>query len=181
MDNPVSRLWEHTVVVRCQAGDNSAFTELMGIYHKRLDYYVRNIAGQPTDVDDILQDVWLDVYLKVHKLRSPEAFRVWLYRIARDKVYAVFRKNRLTSVEYLDPDPPTESCEEPSFSDDEIDRVQRSLQILDPKHREVLTLKFLEDMTYEEIAASLRCPIGTVRSRIYYAKRALRRQMEEES
>jgi RNA polymerase sigma-70 factor (ECF subfamily) len=86
MNGATYRIWEQTLVVRCQAGDDDAFAELMGLYEARLRYYVEGLAGRTNDADDILQDVWLDVYLKIHKLRSPKAFRAWLYRIARDKV-----------------------------------------------------------------------------------------------
>lgn len=180
MDSPATRIWEQTLVVRCQTGDHNALTDLMRIYHRRLAYYVRSLAGQMGDPEDILQDVWLEVYLKVHKLRNPEAFRVWLYRLARDKVYGVFRRNRITTVEFHEEDPPPDLHEEPAFSEEEVEHLNLALQKLDFKHREVLVLKFMEDMSYDEIAESLGCPLGTVRSRIYYAKRALRRQMEEE-
>jgi len=181
MNGATYRIWEQTLVVRCQAGDDDAFAELMGLYEARLRYYVEGLAGRTNDADDILQDVWLDVYLKIHKLRSPKAFRAWLYRIARDKVYAEFRRKKHITLESLEQEIPQEGREEPTFSAEDIERIRASLQKLSHKHREILLLRFLEDMTYEEIAVSLCCQIGTVRSRVYYAKCALRRQMEAES
>ena len=179
MDEAAKRLWEQALVLRCQARDDAAFAELIEAYRERLSYYIARLHGQSDDMDDVLQQVWIDVYRKIPKLRSPKAFRVWVYRIARDKVYAGFRRRRYLPLPATYQEIPEEPEEEPIFSLEEIGGVHACLETLSAEHREVLMLRFLESMTYEDIAATLRCQLGTVRSRIYYAKRALRRKMEE--
>ena len=180
MKDAERRLWEQALVIRCQAGDNSAYSELVGAFQGGLARYVGHIVGRQ-DVDDLLQQVWLDVYLKLHTLRNLRAFRAWIYRIARDKAYASCRRKRPVTVEYVDQESPNEERGEPVFSREEIAGVHRCLQQLSLKHREVMMLRFFENMAYEEIAETLCCSVGTVRSRIYYARRALRREMEEEN
>ena len=179
MNETEKRLSEQMMVLRCQAGDDNAFGELFEAYHERLRYYVARLQGRPRDTDDVLQQVWIDVYRKLPTLRSPKAFRVWVYRIARDKVYAGFRKQIHLPLEERNQDIPEEPHQEPTFSLEEVEQVHACLEKLSTEHRDILMLRFLEDMTYEEIAATLCCQLGTVRSRIYYAKRVLRRKMEE--
>ena len=81
-----------TIVHRCREGQRAAFEELFDIYQPRLKYYVRRLDGCSANVDDVLQDIWLTVFKKIHKLKDTGAFPVWLYRIARNKVYDGFRR-----------------------------------------------------------------------------------------
>ena len=166
MNDAATRIWEQTLVVRCQAGDHLAFAELVEAFHKRLCYYIERLVEQPNDVDDILQQVWLDVYRKLPRLRSPKAFRVWLYRIARDKVYLGRRRKKSIVLRYTYEEFPLDSHREPAFSVEDIELIHISLQKLSPEHKEVLTLRFMENMTYEEIADCVGCQLGTVRSRL---------------
>ena len=173
------RLREEILVLRVQAGDDAAFAELFSEFEQRVSLYVRRVMGDTSDVEDVLQQVWLDVYRKIPKLRQPRAFRAWLYRIARDTAYGFYRKNKVVPAECVVREVADDTTDEPSFSTKDIERIRRCLQRVSRDHRDVLMLRFLEEMSYEEIATALRCKLGTVRSRIYYAKRALRREMEE--
>ena len=168
------------LVRRCKAGDRTAFEELFEIYQPRLKYYVRRLDNGGINVDDILQDVWLSVFKRIHKLKNARSFAVWLYRIARNKVYDRFRrKDRFVSLPEED-----ELCvpgDEPAFDDSDFEKLHRSLNKLKPYHREVLTLSFIEQMSYQSIADVVGCSIGTVRSRLYYAKQSLREEMESQN
>lgn len=176
MTNSADRLHERVVVLRCQAGDDAAFEELVGIYSRRLRYYLRKMLREANRVEDVLQDVWLQVLRGLPKLADPGALPTWLYRIARDRAYGELRKARhnlrpLEEAELID-----ENGGDIRLEDAEC--VHIALDALAPEHREVLVLRFLEDMTYENIAQVTGCPVGTVRSRIHYAKRALRCALE---
>src|SRR5262245_49900755 len=176
MTNSADRLYERIVVLRCQARDDAAFEELVGIYSQRLRYYLRKMLREVDRAEDVLQDVWLQVLRGLPKLADPGAFPAWLYRIARDRAYGELRKVRRT----LHP------LEEANLIDesggdiclDDAEWVHAALDELAPENREVLVLRFLEDMTYEGIAQVSGCPVGTVRSLIHYAKRALRCALE---
>jgi RNA polymerase sigma-70 factor (ECF subfamily) len=174
------RIYEQVLVLRCQAGDDGAFTELVGLYSGRIGYFVRRMLADAASADDVLQETWLAAFRGLGRLRSPAALPVWLYRIARDKACHELRRRRQW-VELADdaaaPDDP--AAGEPPLAPEQAAAIHRGLERLAPPHREVLVLRFLEDMTYEDIAEVTGCPVGTVRSRIHYARQALRREMED--
>lgn len=174
MTEETDRLYERFLVLRSQTGDESAFEELVGRYHRRLGYYLRKILPQTVNPDDILQDVWFDVFRGIGKLSDSGAFTAWLYQVARNRAYRELRKR-----------PPPESISEmdmienvretSDFSLDDAEQIHWGLEQLSTEHREVLVLRFLEEMTYEEIASITGCQIGTVKSRLHYARNELSR------
>jgi len=169
------------LVHRCKNGERAAFEQLFEIYQPRLKYYVRRLNIGPANIDDILQDIWLNVFKKIHKLKDTQSFAVWLYRIARNKVYDGFRrKDRFVKLPE-DDEFPVSGGNEPLFEADDTEKLHTALNKLKPYHREVLTLSFIEQMSYQSIADVIGCSIGTVRSRIFYAKQSLRNQMESQN
>ncbi len=169
------------IVRRCADGDRAAFEELFEIYQPRLKYYVRRLDSGGANIDDTLQDIWLSVFKKIHKLKDGRVFGVWLYRIARNKVYDRFRrKDRFVTLPE-DDEMPVSGSDEPVFDADDAENMHSALKKLKPYHREVLTLCFIEQMPYQSIADVVDCSIGTVRSRIFYAKRSLRKEMERQN
>jgi RNA polymerase sigma-70 factor (ECF subfamily) len=166
------------IVLRCQSGQDEAFEELFELYQPKLKYYARRLLDGDGNVDDTLQDIWITVFRKIHKLKDARAFSVWLYRIARNKIYSGFRRKhkflRLPEEESL----PQDNDSDPGFTADDAERLHIALNKIKPHHREVLTLSFIERMSYEQIASIVDCNIGTVRSRIFYAKKSLREEME---
>jgi RNA polymerase sigma-70 factor (ECF subfamily) len=169
------RLYERMLVLRCQAGDEAAFAELVERYDARLRYYLHKLMGESPD--DALQDVWLDVFRGMSRLTEPGALPAWLYRIARDRAFRIFRKRRILALP-IEPEDVAESAEEEEFSSEDAERVHAALDRLPAEQREVVVLRFLEDMSYEDIARVTGSALGTVRSRLHYAKRALRRMIE---
>ncbi len=168
------------IVRRCRDGERAAFEELFEMYQPRLKYYVRRLDEGGANIDDILQDIWLAVFKKIHKLKDARLFAVWLYRIARNKVYDRFRRKErfvtLPEDEY-----PVSGNASPVFDGSDAEKLHRALGKLKPYHREVLTLCFIEQMSYQSIADVVGCSIGTIRSRIFYAKQSLRAEMERQN
>ncbi|HEV3166777.1 MAG TPA: sigma-70 family RNA polymerase sigma factor, partial [Isosphaeraceae bacterium] len=161
----------------CQAGDESAFGELVERYSPRLRFYLRKMLGVGPAAEDALQDVWLDAVRAVAKLLDPGAFPAWIYRLARDRACRTLRRRRI----YLpleEEDLLQDAGDSEAFSADDVRQVHAALDTLRPEHREVVVLRFLEDMSYDDIARVVGCQVGTVRSRLHYAKRALRRILE---
>jgi RNA polymerase sigma-70 factor (ECF subfamily) len=177
MTDRVERVYQSVLVVRCQAGDRTAFEELVELYQPRLRYFLVRMVGDDHTAHDLLQEVWFDVFRGVARLADPGAFPAWLYRIARHRVLGELRKKRLavSSLEGIDL---AEEVADDDFSAEDAELVHAALERLAPEHREVLLLRFVEGMAYEDIAHVIRCPLGTVRSRIHYAKHALRRVIE---
>jgi RNA polymerase sigma-70 factor (ECF subfamily) len=169
------------IVLRCQDGERTAFEELFEMYQPRLKYYIRRLDSGGISVDDTLQDIWLTVFRKIHELKDAQVFTVWLYRIARNKVYDEFRnKERVARLPEEDEIPVSDNSE-PLFDTSDTEKLHAALNELKPYHREVLTLSFIEQMSYQSIADIVGCSIGTVRSRIFYAKKSLREEMERQN
>jgi len=169
------------IVHRCRDGERTAFEELFEMYQPRLKYYVRRLDNGGIGIDDTLQDIWLTVFRKIHKLKEDKFFTVWLYRLARNKVYDEFRnKERFARLPEEDEIPVSDS-DEPVFDASDAEKLHVALNRLKPYHREVLTLSFIEQMPYQSIADVVGCSIGTVRSRIFYAKKSLREEMERQN
>jgi RNA polymerase sigma-70 factor (ECF subfamily) len=129
-------------------------------------------------MEDIFQDTWLTVIRRIYGLKSTEAFSTWLYRIARNKVYQQLRRKRKLSEINENVAIPNDT-EDDVFSPEDAAKIHRCLKKLRTEHREVLMLRFLEQMSYNEIAKVINCGPGTVKSRIYYAKLALKKEMEK--
>jgi RNA polymerase sigma-70 factor (ECF subfamily) len=175
MTDTTDRLYERVLVLRCQAGDESAFAELVERYQPRLRYYLRKMLRDLQGAEDALQEVWLDVFRAVSRLADAGAFRAWLYRIARDRALREHRKRRPPSQSLEEVDVIDGRAEEAHFTAEDVQRVHAALDELVAEHREVLVFRYVEAMSYEEIARVVGCQVGTVRSRLHYAKRALRK------
>lgn len=175
-----SLVHERLLVVQSQARDSAAFRELVGRYEKRLAYYINRMTGDSTDAFDVMQEVWILVFRRLNTLKAPEAFRVWLYRIAHDVTVSHLRRQQKLPQpmsDELDFSAEVEEWDEmQAFENAEL--IHQTLSQLAPAHREVLTLRFLEGLDLSEIADVVGCEIGTVKSRLHYAKRALRRGIE---
>jgi RNA polymerase sigma-70 factor (ECF subfamily) len=167
------------LVIRCQTGDEAALVELVARYQPRLAYFIWKTLGRRDKVDDLLQDVWLDVLRGLPKLRDAAAFPAWAYRIARDRVYQELRRGgRPPDVAIAGAEAVEVAEEKSEFCEQDVALIHECLDELTPEHREVLVLRFLQAMSYEDVAAIAGCEVGTVRSRLHYAKGALRRAME---
>ncbi len=176
----LSPLQESMVIGLAIGGDRHAFETLMQVYERRLFFFVRRLTGNETTAFDLLQEVWLDVFRKLSRLRSPAAFRVWLYQIAHDKAVSQVRRTRRQE-ELLASLPTSEEVLDASeFERSEIAaQVRACIDQLEFDHRTVITLRFLEQMDLDELSALLRVPVGTVKSRLHYAKQALRQKLSE--
>src|SRR5882724_6564409 len=95
MSEAADRLYERVLVLRCQAGDEAAFAELVQRYAPRLRYYIRKMFHDDHRAEDILQDVWFDAHRALPRLADPGALAAWLYRIARDHTFRHLRKRQL--------------------------------------------------------------------------------------
>jgi RNA polymerase sigma-70 factor (ECF subfamily) len=169
------------LVRRCQRGERAAFEEIFRLFQPRLRYYLRRLDPGGDHVDDTLQDIWLKVVRRVGSLRDSRAFIAWLYTIARNEVYSR-AKARDPFVELTEEhlEMATDN-HEPVFGEEEAARIHAALGKLTPAHREILTLCFLEDLSHGQIAEILGIRAGTVRSRIYYAKQSLRKELEKDN
>jgi RNA polymerase sigma-70 factor (ECF subfamily) len=176
--NSSDKLIEQVLILRCQIGDKDALAGLIERYQAPLRYFISRLSANPETAEDIFQDTWLTVIRRIHTLKKIDAFSTWLYRIARNKVYQQFRRKRKLSELDQNIAVPN-NTENDVFSSEDAAKVHRCLKELLPEYREVLMLRFLEQMSYEQISQVINCKLGTVKSRIHYAKLALKKEMEK--
>jgi RNA polymerase sigma-70 factor (ECF subfamily) len=179
MSDESERLYERLLVLRCQTGDEDAYRELVSRFGPRLLYFFRKLVARVDRADDLAQEVWLDVLRQLPRLKDAGAFTTWLYRIAHGKAMLEARRNGRIPATTPDIDQ-IAAQEEVSFLPEDAARIHAALDQLEPPLREVLVLRFLEALSYEEIGAIVDCPVGTVRSRIHYAKAALKRLVKRD-
>jgi RNA polymerase sigma-70 factor, ECF subfamily len=174
MNDSLDLIYERVLVVRCQTGDEAAFAELVARYEARLRYFLRKIVGSADRADDLLQDVWLDVLRHLPRLSDPQAFRAWVYRIGRDRAFGHIRRAQRALQPLGVTDVADDVPDDDAFDEEDAARIHAALDRLPAEQREVLVLRFVEAMSYEEIARVTGQPLGTVRSRLHYGKQALR-------
>lgn len=170
------------VVVRCQLGDRAAMEELVQAWEARLLYYVRRLVPAEQEPLQVMQNVWVRVFSGLGALRDPRRLAPWLYSLTRNALmdhlrdgYA--RRALLASTET--------AAVEPSQEDDAMsefiaaEEVHVGLSRVSVVDREVLTLFFLNDLSIDQIAAVLGVPPGTVKSRLFHARAAMREALRE--
>lgn len=169
---------DERLALRCRLGEPAAFAELVATMERPLLYFARSIVGDDEAAFDVLQAVWMAAFRELRRLEEPSALRSWLYLVTRGHAVDHVRRDvaRASAERSLaaESEEAISPHEEPRFDAEDAGRLHRALATLDVRHREVLVLHFLEDMPIDEVATVVGCPPGTVKSRIYHAKRALK-------
>jgi RNA polymerase sigma-70 factor, ECF subfamily len=162
------------LILRCKRGDRQAFEELVRLWEDRMFYYIRRLVGTEEDACDVLQQTWLMTFKAIQSLDGPQSFATWLYRIARRAAMTHWRgQYRANShrEEIADLEAIASADEEMRL--DDAEQVHFGLSCISLEHREALTLFFLDDLSLDQMAEVLGVPVGTVKSRLHYAKRSL--------
>jgi RNA polymerase sigma-70 factor (ECF subfamily) len=165
-------------------GDTAAFGQLVGLYQDRLYNSLLRVAGSAEDAADIVQDAFVQAYVKLDSFRGSAAFYTWLYRIAFN--LAMSRARREHKVGSLDGmkanlgSEPVDGQPTPEANierREQVEMVHAALAELSVEYRTVLVLREIDGCRYDEIAEILELPIGTVRSRLFRARTQLRDQL----
>lgn len=170
MGNQAERTRDAWIAMRCQLGEAAAFRELVEMLEKSVLYYLKKLMRSEPDALDVLQELWLAVFRNIRRLKAAEALRPWVYRMAHGM--AVSRIRREVARDRAE----EAAVEGDPGSFEEVDArfVHEALDFLEEHHREALVLHFLEELSLEEIASIVGVPIGTVKSRIHFGKKALK-------
>jgi RNA polymerase sigma-70 factor, ECF subfamily len=175
---------DRRLIAECLAGRRDAFGELVSRYQARLYNAAVRLVDSPDDAADVVQDAFLNAYQSLHAFKGDAEFFTWLYRIAFNGAISLKRKKR--PVGRIDGNEAGDHGYEPADPSDYVrtghalERTEEdtllhaALARLSPEHREVLTMKDLDGLRYEEIAEVLGVPVGTVRSRLHRARLELR-------
>jgi RNA polymerase sigma-70 factor, ECF subfamily len=165
---PVDRLRERFLVRQFQRGNTDAFLALVRRHERRLLFLLRRFERDPEHALDVLQEVRLTAGRTRGLLRAPDAFRAWIYHIAHGKVIDGIRSEmRCRQVEQERQRNGAAVATRAGASLEAAELVHFALSQISPEHREVLTLRFLEEMTLGEIAQVIDRPVGTVKSRLH--------------
>ena len=172
---------QELLVLRCKRGEHQAFEQLIRKWQWRLFYFLRRLVSSEEDAWDVLQQVWLKVFKGIKSLSEAQNLPTWLYRIARFTAMSHLRgQYKAQALMEENSDLEGVAVVEEDFCCEDAQRVHCALSRISLTHREVLTLFFLNDLSLNQIAEVLDIPIGTVKSRLCYAKRSLRSVLEQE-
>ena len=167
------------------AGQSAAFGELVRKYQDRLYHTLVHVVGSPEDALDIVQEAFVQAFLKLETFKRESAFYTWLYRIAFNMAASHRRRRKPTvSVEQAressgsEPIDPELGPEDSVQLDERREQVRKAIAGLNEEHRAVLVLREIDGCRYEEIAEILDVPIGTVRSRLHRARLQLREELK---
>lgn len=179
------KIADSNLVEKVQRGDKKAFDLLVIKYQNRVVNLVSRYVRDPADAQDIAQEAFLKAYRALPNFRGDSAFYTWLYRIAINtaKNYLASRARRPQEVQPSGYDDETYDLEEALKEEatpenllltDEIQAtILKAIDDLPDDLRTAITLREVEGLSYEEIAETMSCPIGTVRSRIFRAREAV--------
>lgn len=186
---------DQQLVQRAQRGDPRAFDLLVLKYQGRIGALVSRYINDPGEVEDVTQEAFIKAYRALDKFRGDSAFYTWLYRIASNaaKNHLVAKGRRpgadatiedAEGFEQADLIFESSTPEAVLMSEELAQVVTEAMDALPEELRAALTLREFEGLSYDDIAAVLECPVGTVRSRIFRAREAIddrvREQMSEE-
>ncbi len=169
-----------------QAGGRSgpaaveAFNLLVSRWEKRVYNYLLRITANREDALDLTQDVFLKAYQNLRKLDDPGRFAPWLYRIAHNEAYSLFRKRRPEAAAEAEPEATGAEVTVGGSSAFPIEltlAVSTALNRLSPDQREAVVLKIYQGFKFEEISEILRCPVSTIKSRVYTALELLKAEL----
>ncbi len=165
-----------------RAGDRAAFEALYKLYHPRLTRFLMNLVHRPALVEEVLNDTMMVVWERPYSFHGASKLSTWLFAIAYRKVMKGLRRQD-EAVEDKDED--QRASEAPGPEDDaRHQRLSRllmeALEQLSPAHRAVVDLTYFHDLGYQEIATIMECPVDTVKTRMFYAPRHLKRHLAGE-
>ena len=166
-------------------GESASFGKLVSRYQDRLFSCVLNVLGDPDESEDVVQESFIQAYLKLDTFQHNSQFFTWLYRIAFNNALSRRRRRRTPlSLEVAressgsEPPSPGELPDANLIRNEKIQQLRDAMLALSDDHRIILTLREMQEKSYEDIAGILAISIGTVRSRLSRARNALKSQLE---
>ena len=181
------------LVERVRSGDVEAFEGLVHRYQGRVYHHVQRMLGNAEDAEDVTQEVFVKVYSTLNQFRGQASFQTWVYRVTANLCVDRHRRRQRAPQVARSLDAPLETDDgevEAELPDRDGEpqqlllavelraRVRSAMLELSDKLRAVIVMHDLEGLSYEEIAAALGIPLGTVKSRLFHARAALKKALE---
>jgi len=186
---------DFVLVARSKAGDMKAYDDLVMRHRNRIFSMIRNMTHHEADAWDLTQDVFIKAWNAIEHFEEKSKFSTWLYRIAHNVVYDWSRKRKheitgelndeILEYDRIDPaavaSPHLEHSPDQKIAIDELKiKIESALAKISTEHREIVILKDVQGLSYKEIANVLGCTIGTVMSRLFYARQKLQTLLKDE-
>lgn len=168
------------LVIRAQRGLADAFEQLMAAHERPLMYYIGHQLGDMDRALDISQEVWITVWKSIRRLKDARSFRAWLYQIAHRQVLLEYRRERRHDWGRMNEydDAVLTTCDAPVDMSLLIGDLHDAIDKLPERLREVIILRYIAELTVENVSLVVECPIGTVKSRLYHPRKELKRLIE---
>ena len=178
------------LVSRVQQGDKAAYDHLVRKYQHKIIQLVNRYVKDPSEAQDVTQEAFIKAYRALGNFRGDSAFYTWLYRIAINtaKNYLVSRSRRYSEyevdvqdAEQYENTPQLKGQDTPEqllLNDEIVEAIKTAIEKLPEDMRIAIMLREFEGMSYEEIAQTMSCPVGTVRSRIFRAREAIDNKLQ---
>lgn len=169
---------ESTLIEMAKHGDRQAFGQLVSNHRQGVVNVVYRMCGDPNLAEDVAQEAFLRAWQKLADYRPKAPFRYWVYRIATNAALDVLRRERVTlDVDEVQVAADTPTLEDRSATAARARQVKEAVLALPAASRSVLVLREYQDLSYQEVAETLDIPIGTVMSRLSYARGKLRQML----
>lgn len=182
---------DRKLIELCQSGDRIAFERLYNRFAKDVYSMAFRMVGSHEIAEEIIQEVFISVYRDIKRFQFQSAFTTWLYRIVLRRSADYFRKHRKyfnqtvsiyskntdeTDIEIEDGN---RTPEEWAFSSEKEQLLEKAILSLSEKQRKIVILRYIHHLSYEDIAEILNCRLGTVKSRLNRAHKALEKKLEK--
>ena len=174
---------DQELIARCQGGDRQAFEPLFVRYRNAAYHFALGLVGSPDEAMDVTQEAFVRAYQAIGRFRPGAPFEPWFYRILRNLCLNALRRRKTWQTVTWDAvgeirGDGAESASAAVERREIQELVWIALSELPPEQREIIVLKDFQDRSYKEIAGILDCPVGTVMSRLYYARQALKAKLD---
>lgn len=177
---------ESELIREALQGNAASFGQLVQLHQNRLYNAMVHFVGDRSDAEDIVQEAFVQAYLKLETFQGNSAFYTWLYRIAFNTAVSRKRRKRVeASVDLTreqtgsEPEDTGESPDQRLIRNEQVKQLRDALDRLSEEHRAILVLRELEGCDYEAIAEVLEINIGTVRSRLHRARMQLKEKLQQ--
>ncbi len=178
--SPQERINDELLVLRCQEGDSAALELLVGRWQERLWRHAWRLTGDEDAAWDVLQEAWIGISRGLGRLDDAAAFPTWAYQIVSHKCRDWIRREqrrRRTVEDYSDQ--VQQAQQQAADAHEQSANLKEALAKLPGRDRAILSLRYEEGFDTAEIAEILHVPVGTVKSRLHYARERLRKYLEE--
>ncbi len=174
---------EKVLIVKAQSGDKEAFEKLIEKYKNMVLSMAYYISQNEYDAHDMAQEVYVKLYKNVYKFEGKSKFSTWVYSVARntciDEYKRIKRNKNYYETDGKDITQETDGPEEMILKKELCDFVRVILSELPPIYNEILVLRYIESLSYKEIADRLKCSEGTVKSRLFRGKKLMKRIIDQ--